>query len=68
MWGTKKLLGGSWLKDMQARSVFVDANVFLEIRWKEKGWQSSFEVVEGVRRGEIKVNTYKNIIQYQLSN
>ena len=53
---------------MQARSVFVDANVFLEIRWKEKGWQSSFEVVEGVRRGEIKVNTYKNIIQYQLSN
>jgi len=40
---------------MESRpSVFVDANVFLDVLWKNKGWESSLEVIEKVRRGEIK--------------
>lgn len=35
-------------------TVFVDANVFLEVRWKDRGWESSLEVIETVRRGRVR--------------
>jgi predicted nucleic acid-binding protein len=35
-------------------AAFVDANVFLEVIWEDKGWEASAQVLEKVRRNKIK--------------
>ncbi|MBI4258136.1 MAG: PIN domain-containing protein [Thaumarchaeota archaeon] len=35
-------------------TIFVDANVFLEVLWKQKGWKSSLRVLEKVRKGKLR--------------
>ncbi|MEM3065624.1 MAG: hypothetical protein QW177_09710 [Candidatus Nitrosotenuis sp.] len=39
-------------------NVFVDVNIFVDISEKRQGWNNSFEVINGIRKG--KYNGYKS--------